>query len=55
MQNEQFFSGRSRSRDSSNAREQRQRHFVMLDILIGVLLAVAFGLILYSMNVSRRI
>ena len=41
-----FFSSR-RPRHSSDAREQRHKQFILL--------AVAFGFLLYTMNVSGRI
>jgi cell division septal protein FtsQ len=55
MFNRQSSSRRSRSRDASNGREQREKHFVRLAIFFGFVLAILFGLILYAMNVSKRI
>ena len=54
MFNVRFFS-RRRTRNSSDAREHRQNRFLIVAILIGIILAVAFGVVLYSMNVAGRI
>ena len=54
MFNASFLSNR-RNRPSPNTREQRQNRFVVLAICIGILLAVAFGFVLYTVNVSGRI
>ena len=52
-----MFSGQvvQAARRSSKGGEQWQRRFVRLAIFFGVILAPVFGLILYCMNVSRRI
>ena len=55
MLNGNFLTGRRRSSDSSDGREQRAKRFVRLALFFGLILALLFGLILYSMNVSRRI
>ena len=55
MFNGQFFFGRRRFRPSSETRAQREKRFIWLAILFGIILAVVFGLVLYSMNMHRRI
>jgi len=54
MFNVRFFS-RRRNRPSSEAREQRHKRFIMLAIFLGLLLAVLFGVLLYTINVTGRI
>lgn len=54
MFNVRLFS-RRRNRQSFETREKRQNRFVIVAIFIGLLLAIAFGLILYTINVSGRI
>ena len=54
MFNVSFLSRRVR-RDSAEAREQRQKRFVLLAIFIGLVLAALFGAVLYSINVTGRI
>ncbi|MFO1487736.1 MAG: hypothetical protein U1F65_04590 [Verrucomicrobiota bacterium] len=49
------FVSRRRTRDSAAAREMRQRRFVALAVFIGLLLAVMFGVFLYTINKAGRI
>lgn len=54
MFNVRFFS-RRKNRQPCDAREQRHRLFILLAIFLGLLLAIGFGWVLYTINVAGRI